>query len=132
MLVLTAIRKILKDDSAVAGILASDIYFMNVAQDAKRPNAMLLPVSGNDDLSHQGPDGLRQDVIRIYCRGDTFQQAESLARAIRGVLHAYVSPAPVYGVTIKLAHHVMTAGDYQDNAEVFRQIEDYRVHYRLD
>jgi hypothetical protein len=131
MKILTAIRKILQDDSGVAGLATGGVHIIEVAQNSRRPNVMLMQISGNDDVMHDGADGLHQDAIRIYCRGDTVEQASLLSDAVAAVLHTYVSPAAVYGVTIQLAHKVNSNGDFQDDAKVFRQIEDYRVHYRV-
>jgi len=132
MVILTALRKLLQDNGAVAGLATGGIHMTDVPQDSERPNVMLMLIEGSDDWSHDGPDGLHQDVIRIYSRGDNFQDALLLANAVRGVLNAYVASAATYGVTIQLAQHVNRAGDYQDAAKVYRQIDDYRAHYRLD
>lgn len=132
MIALTALRKLLQDNGTVASLATGGIHMIEVPQDSERPNVMLMTVSGQDDWSHDGPDGLFQHVVRIYSRGDTFQQAVQLADAVKDVLNAYVSATATYGVTFQLVQHINTTGDYQDAAKVFRQIDDYRAHYRLD
>lgn len=132
MEVLTALRQILLTNTNTAGAASGGIFLVQVGQNAARPNLMLMLVSGDDDWTHQGPDGLFQQIVRIYSRGDTVQEASELASAVREVLNGYVSASSTYGVSIKLAQRTNSTGDYQDGAEVYRQIDDYRVTYRLD
>lgn len=130
MIVLTAIRKKLQDTSAVTTLATGGIYMVEVPQNASRPNIMLMSISGSDDWSHQGPDGLYQDIVRIYSRGDSFEDAVRTAAAVKAALNGWIGTN--YGVAVKLTQHVNTTGDYQDAAKVFRQIDDFRVTYRLD
>jgi hypothetical protein len=132
MIVLTALRKVLQDDAQVSGYATGGIYFLEVAQDAARPNVMLMTMTGSDDWTHQGPDNLNQDVVRIYSRGDSAEQAIVLAERVRTAINGYVEAAARYGIAIDLVQHINTTGDYQDGAKVFRQIDDYRVTYRRD
>lgn len=126
---LTALRNVLANDADVAAYATGGIHFNQVQQGAKRPNVMLMTVSGADDWTHQGPDGLYQNLVRVYSRGDTYEQASTLAAHVRDALNGYIGS--VYGIDVKLTQMVNTTGDYQDAAKIYRQIEDYRVTYRL-
>ena len=130
MQVLTAIRSILLGESTVAGTATGGVHMLDVSQDSKRPNVMLMTVSGAEGWTQTGPDGLHQDLVRIYSRGDTLEEALTMSDAIYNAFNGYVAAAAVYGVTIKLAQRVNQTGDYQDGAKVYRQIDDYRVTYR--
>lgn len=131
MKVLSALRAALLADSAVLAAAVGGVHILEVAENSQRPNIMLLPVSGSDGWSHQGADGLHQDLVRIYFRGANQADAINLAQDARSVLNGLITNA-FYSVDIKLTQHVNTFGDYQDGAKIFRQIDDYRVHYRLD
>ncbi len=130
MLVLTAIRKILQDDSSIAGAATGGIHMVDVPADSERPNIMIMLISDADGWTHQGPDGLQQGIARIYSRGDTLEQAVTLGKTIKTVLNGYVSTADIYGLSIELLQHSNSNGDYQDAAKVYRQIDDYRFTYR--
>lgn len=130
MIVLTALRKVLQDEAAVVALAVGGIHLTEVAQDSLRPNINLMLISGSDDWSHDGNDGLYQELVRIYSRGDTFGEARTTAAAIKAVLNGYTGTE--YGVYVKLTQLINSNGDYQDGAKVFRQIDDYRVSYRLD
>lgn len=132
MIVLTALRKVMQGVPGLTGYATGGIHFLEVPQSASRPNVMLMTVAGGDDWHHQGPDGLHQDMVRIYSRGDTFEQAATLADRVRRGINGFVGEAGIYGVTFDLIQHVNETGDYQDGAKVFRQIDDYRVTYRRD
>jgi hypothetical protein len=126
---LSAIRDVLKNDADVASYATGGIFFLQVDQGAERPNVMLMTVSGADDWTHQGPDGLHQDLIRIYSRADTYQHATELARRVRAALNGYIGSK--FGIDVQLTQFLNTTGDYQDAAKIYRQIEDFRVTYRL-
>lgn len=130
MIVLTALRGALKADTSVSAAAAGGIHLLDIPQDSVRPNIMLMTVTGSDDWTHSGADGLHRDIVRIYSRGDTVQSAIELALLARAALNGLITSA-YYGVSIQLTQHINTTGDYQDGAEVFRQIDDYRVQYRL-
>lgn len=131
MKVLSAIRAALQADSTITTLASGGVHIIDVPEDSKRPNLMLMVVAGADDWTHQGADGLHQDVVRVYSRGDTQADAINLAIASQAVLNGLITSAH-YGVSIQLTQHVNTIGDKQDDAKVYRQIDDYRVHYRLD
>lgn len=130
MQVLSSLRAVLKASSTVTTAAPGGVHILDIPEDSVRPNIMLMTVSGADDWTHQGPDGLHQDLVRIYFRGDTQAGAIASAKAARAVLNGLITSA-YYGVSIQLTQHVNTNGDYQDDAKVFRQIDDYRVHYRI-
>lgn len=129
MNILTVLRKRLQDSAGVTSIATGGIYMNNVEQASGRPNVMLMLVSGSDEWTHQGPDGLHQDVVRIYSRSDDMEGVGTLAAAINAALNGW--SGAYYGVSVALTQHINRAGDYQDAAKVYRQIDDYRVTYRL-
>lgn len=130
MKILTVLRKKLQDTSAVTTLAGGGIHMNEVPQNAERPNLMLMLVSGSDGWTHQGPDGLHQDIVRIYSRGDEMQDAGTLADAVITALNGWAGT--YYGAAVALVQHVNRTGDYQDAAKVHRQIDDFRVTYRTD
>lgn len=130
MKVLSAIRAALQADSTVSALATGGVHILTAPEDSSRPNIVMMTISGADDWTHQGADGLHQDIVRFYFRGDTQADAINLAIAAESVLNGLITSAH-YSVSIQLMQHANTTGDYQDDAKVYRQIDDYRVHYRL-
>lgn len=128
MEILTALKKVIEADAGVDLKRNGSVWLNTVNQDDDRPNVMLMLVGGGQDYSHQGPTGLYSQLVRIYSYGRTAQEAGELGRAISDLLRTYQGTE--YGHTVSLCMHTNTNGDYQDDAKVHRQMDDYDVHYR--
>lgn len=128
MIILTVLRARLLEIPAVVAAVPGGIHLVDVAQNSRRPNLALTLISGADDWTHQGPDGLNQDIVRIFSRGDTFEQAAKSGRLVKSALNGWTGS--LFDVSVQLVQHTNRTGDYQDAAKVFRQIDDFRVTYR--
>lgn len=128
MLVLTAIKKMIQDDTAANDLAVGGVHLFRAPQNGDRPNVVLGVIGGTDEWTQQGPMNFISGVIRVYQRGDTDRAAIELREAIYAVLQD--GAGAEYGITIDRIFHVNQTGDYQDDAEIYRIIDDYRVKFR--
>lgn len=129
MKALSIVRTILAANSGVTAKRAGEIHINAAAQDDPLPNVVLMLVSGIEALTHQGPTGLIEDRVRIWCRAATPRRAAELAAAVDAALQGYVGT--IAGARVQLIARAMSTSDYQDGAAVHRAILDFGVTWSL-
>ena len=82
-----SIRKILADDSTVAGLVSSRIYPQVIPQGASMPAITYQQVSCNREFNHDGPADFADFRFQINCWSNTYTQSRSLADAVRAALN---------------------------------------------
>lgn len=127
MEILTVFKKILGDNVAVTAKRRGGIYLNEAEQDSERPNVVLLLVSGGEGYTHMGPDNLHDDLVRVYCRGETAQQAGELGTAVEMALKRWTGV--LFGHEVQLIQHLNRNSDYDSGAKIYRQITDFRAFY---
>ncbi|MAZ85866.1 MAG: hypothetical protein CML31_05590 [Rhizobiales bacterium] len=127
MKAVTAIRSIMRDDAELSAFCMGDIHIGNVPNGTLRPNLALMQVGGADGVNHDGPSRFHNDAVRVYSRGDSVEDATTLSRHVFRVLHGYSGAR--FEILIDLIHRTNSVSDYMEDADVYRCIDDYRVHY---
>lgn len=130
MKAMTVIRGALRADSAAMAVLVGDIHLGEVDDGALRPHAVLEQIGGSDGLIQSGPDGFYRPVVRVYIRADNEADRATAGEHVHRVLHGF--SGTYYGAVVQLIHRTSSNSDYQDQAKVYRQIDDYRVTYTLE
>lgn len=128
MEILTVIKKVLEDNSGVSTLATGGIHLFKVPQNGQRPNIVLDLISGTDSWTQQGPMKFYDVRVRVICRGSDDNKVRELGKASFALLQN--GTGTEYGIEITNIFHTMMTGDYQDAAEIYRQIDDYRVHYK--
>ena len=129
--ILSVVRRILLDDTAVSGRVARRVNITKDPVDMQRPNITLVAVSGSDEVNHQNSDGLYQHLIRVYSKGEDAEQASGLQEDVLTALKIRDVPI-ILGVNIRLSELVNQNGDYDEKAKVYRGIDDFRVTWRYN
>jgi hypothetical protein len=130
MKILPVIRGLLINAPAVTAKRAGGVFINDVpGPNEPRPNVSMQLVSSLEEFTHQGPDGLVRDRVRIWSRGTTNQQAAELAAAISATLNGWQGVRS--GLDVQVIMKKMSISDYQENAQVHRQIDDYAVFWGL-
>lgn len=127
MEILKAVKAIMVGDTDYQAAVTST-YIGAMPIEPVHPSVTLHLVTGTDDFTHDGPSGLEQDLIRIYSRGTSDKECSQVARAVHTLLQGYVGT--VDGHAIQLIQHRNRNTSHDEQADVYRQIDDYRVHYR--
>ena len=109
------------------GDVNATVYIAGSPINPPMPNVVVHQVSGSDEVTHSGPTGLNEDLVRVYSKAQTDKTALVHANAIRRALNGY--RGSVAGHDIQLIHHRNRNTDYDSEAGIFRQIDDYRIHY---
>lgn len=122
--------KLILQRSPAAGLAVGGIHLVRVAQDAIQPNIMLLQISGGRDYHHQGPSGLWDTLVRVYSRAQSDREAFQLGAAVVAALDRF--RGPIGAASIQLAQHINSNSDFNDDLKTFRQIDDFRIHYRVN
>ncbi len=128
MQILPVIKQLLLTRSAVTAILRGSIWNNEAGQNDALPNIVMGLIGGSDDLTHQGPDGLMRQTIRLYSRGRTDVEAATLGEAARRALHGATFSA--LGINVLLCQHTNQVSDFNAEANVQRQIDSYMVAWR--
>lgn len=126
MSIIVSVKDILLADTDFAA-LAPTIYLLASPLNPAMPNVTIHFVSGSDDMTHSGPDGLHVDMLRLFSKSKTDKQTIQIAKAARKALNAY--RGTVRGNAIQLITHRNRNSDHDTEAGIYRQIDDYRVHY---
>ena len=126
MSIVVAIKSILLADTGFQAI-GPTIYLLGSPINPDMPNITIHLVSGSDDMTHDGPDGLNMDMVRIFSKATVDQQTSAIAVAARKALNGYVGI--VSGHRIQLITHRNRNSDHDTEAGIYRQIDDYRVAY---
>jgi hypothetical protein len=124
---LPLIRTILLAAADVTAKRSGDLYLNGAPEGAALPNVVLMSVGGGEGMSHDGPDGLLHERVRIWARAATPKAAGELCIAIDKALHGY--SGTVSGAAVRLVEKVMTTSDFDDKATVQRAIIDFRIHW---
>lgn len=128
MLILTVYKNALLWRPEVASGLRGGVHIGQVAQGALRPNILLKLGSSGEDMSHQGPVGLRDAEIIVTARGDTDQAAGVLGEAVRETLQGWTGNAN--GLWVQLTELMSEESNYDDSAKVFEHISTYTSYFR--
>jgi hypothetical protein len=108
--------------------IGAEIYTGRDRVNPAKKSVVLHLVSGGDTLTQQGPIGMQQDLIRIYSRSDNRRDTHAIAGAIEAILTGF--RGVVSDIDVNLIAHRNRNTDHEAEAEVQRQIDDYRIHYR--
>ncbi len=127
MIILKELKALLEAEASVADQATGGVHLFKVPQDAQQPNATLMLISGGEEYTHSGPDGLQEALIRIYSRGATPAGAITTGEAIRNYLREFKGTTGT--LNVQGCFHLNTNGDHTDDFSVFRQIDDFRFHY---
>lgn len=128
MEILVALKEMMLLSEEVRNRLQGGVWLNRVDQNDKRPNIMLQLMGGADGMTHQGPDGLNRNTVRIYFRADNDKDAALLAKAAARFLHGYSGLAA--GISVQLCQRTQSTSDFHDEATVQRQIDSYVVSWR--
>ena len=79
----------LSTDSGVTAIAGTRGYPLVIPQDASLPAWAYQRISGPRVLAHDGPTGLAQARVQFTCTAGSYDEAKSLANAIRGALDGF-------------------------------------------
>ena len=127
MEILKALKLIMVGDTGYQAAVTST-YIAALPMEAEHPSVTLHLVTGSDEFTHDGPTGLQQDLVRIYSRGTSDKECAAAARVVHALLQGYVGT--VDGHQIQLIQHRNRNTDHDEQSDIYRQIDDYRVHYR--
>lgn len=127
MIILPELREFLLADSGVQAA-STGVNIGRAPAEAAKPNLVLTLFNGSEGYTHDGPDGLEEDLVRIFCRANTPEKASELAEAVKTAIGSLQNQ--VVGTRlVQGCFHINHNGDYTDDFSVFRQIDDYRIHH---
>ena len=126
MSIVVSVKDILLANADFAA-LAPTIYLFGSPLNPDMPNVTIYVVSGSDDMTHSGPDGLNVDMVRLFIKSKTDKQTIQIAKAARKALSAY--RGTVRGNAIQLITHRNRNTPDETETGIYRQIDDYRAHY---
>lgn len=122
--------KLILQRSPAAGLAVGGIHLVRVDQDAVQPNIMLMQISGGRDYNHQGPSRLWDVLLRVYSRAQSDRDALTLGAAVITALERFRGISGP--VNIQLLQHINSNSDFTDDLKIFRQIDDFRVHFHIN
>jgi len=102
MAVEKALRSILMNDAAVHNLVADRIFPIVRREGSALPAITYQQISGVRDHVFEGPSGFVESRFQINCWASTYEQADTLADAVRSVLDGYDGTSE--GVVIKCIH----------------------------
>lgn len=129
MILLPALKGFLKGTD-VADLAQGGFWINHAENNVPRPNVIMQLMGGSDGMTHQGPDGLFRETVRIYSRADRDIDAARLGAAIKSRLHGarFISE----GIAVQLCRHANGLSDFNEQAKVQRQIDSYVVSWRYN
>lgn len=90
----------LKDDAAVAVLCGSRVYPAVVPQGAAMPAVSFLLVSRQEQDELEGGIGVWEATVQVSCWGDTYDEADQLADAVRDCLQDFSGSMGIEEVTV--------------------------------
>lgn len=81
-------RSLLADDTAVAALVSSRIYWNAIPQGATDPCIVMYVISRLADAHHGGANGLNNWLVQVDIRALTFTSAVAVRDAVATKLHA--------------------------------------------
>lgn len=130
MQILVCIKSFLRSSPSVQSKLGGGIWNNEADQADPLPNIVMMLMGGGDEITHQGPDGLMRQTIRIYSRGKTDAEAAELAEAVRLQLHG--ARFSTSTISVQLCQRTNGTSDFNAEAKVQRQIDSYMVAWRYN
>lgn len=123
----SALTSLLTGDGRVSLLAADRINWVRTPQEETGyPRAVLQVISGDVDVTNDGPSGLESARVQIDCYGETYKSAQALSEAILSVLSGYrgiVSGVRIHGGFVDSKRDLPVA-DSGDVKRLFRRSAD--------
>lgn len=130
MSALTAVHRILQDDTGVSALAANRRWDVELAQNAGLPALVLTPVSLTDDLHLGGSNRYPEFVFNVDAIGLKFGDADALGDAVMEALTDYRGVVAGYDIT-SIFHNDIDYVDKGETGEHFRRRLSFVMRYRL-
>lgn len=131
MEVLTAIKAMLERNEAVIAAMKGSVWLNHQGmQDEELPNIVLTLMGGSDNWTHQGPTGLLRQTIRVMYRAKTDVEVVRLSKAGSNALNG--RSGIYYDMTILQCMRTQQTSDFNDLAQIQRQIDSYVVSWQYN
>lgn len=118
----------LKSDSGVAALVSTRVYPVLLPQNPTYPAITYQRISGPRVPIYDGPSTMAAPRFQIDSWSETYAGAKALAEAVREAMdcfHGTMSP-----VTVGVCEIITETDLYDDEARVFRVLQDYRILHR--
>ncbi|MBI4800633.1 MAG: DUF3168 domain-containing protein [Desulfarculus sp.] len=110
----------LKQDAAVAALVADRVYPVKLPQGCVLPAITYQRVSGGQDSTLEGDSGLEFPRVQVSCWSKSYTQAHALAKAARGAMK---SARAFRATTINDMDH------YEDETGVYAVFVDFSIEH---
>jgi hypothetical protein len=126
------LRKRLLDDAATAALVGQNVDWLTRPRAGSLPALTLQMIERGQDYSHDGPSATFGSLVQLDAWGRTQAEADAVALAAIGELHAAVTAAHS-GKTIAFTggqvegDRDLPAERLDGGAEVYRQSADIRI-----
>lgn len=122
------LRALLVADTTVSGMVGTRIYLARLPQDPTYPAITFSKVSGPRVHTLAGRGGRARPRLSVHCWAESDVGAKALANAVRAVLDGFNGTTNSGRRTTFLIDNEFDL--YDDEADVYRVVQDYRASHR--
>lgn len=115
----------LKAAPTVAAVIGERVYATRAPQEPGHPHIVLALTGGAPGFDLDGL-ATQESRVLVACYGRTFEQAESAALAVAGVLDS--AAVTVAGQELRIARGSEDLADYLEKPGLFRRATLFEVH----
>jgi hypothetical protein len=124
-------RALLTSDTALTALVpATSIVFGDAAQGVAYPIVSCYVVSGAENMTYAGPDGLLQSRIEVDCYADDYSAVKAISRAVINCLQGYRGGN--FGGIFHLTTRDDRSGGGNTPVRPYRTMLDFEVHWRSE
>jgi hypothetical protein len=123
-----ALRALLLGSTAVTDLCGQRINWGGHPQGADYPSLVLHVIDDSEGHTLEGPDGLSVARVQVDCWGDTYKQANGLARAVRARLDGHSGAS--FDSILLLASRDDRRNGTNEATRRFRVFLDFTVNWR--